>query len=202
MNETAPPACNDCGAEPGGEHLDACDVARCLVTGLQRLMCDAGHECGQDVWTGVWPGAAECAEYNWPMFPRASPEELPDLNRLIMQAQWDQQARRWRLPSDPVDDTFYVHWHVERGLSLPPARYTLNGVTVPEEALPALLTAITENTAPSPPRPDVSAATRGQRPENIEFPQPATGPSSATPRAARSGRPGTSRSPQNKPRTP
>lgn len=184
MSKTVPPACNDCGVEAAAEHLDVCDVARCQVTGLQRLMCGADHDCGLDVWTGAWTGAAECSEYGWPMFPRASPEDLPDLNRLIMQAEWDQRARRWRRPGDPVDDTFYVHWHVEGGLALPRARYTLDGVSVPEEALPALLAAIAGNAAPSPQAPGTGAAAGTQRPSRLEFPELA--PPAAPGAAARS----------------
>jgi hypothetical protein len=201
-SKTVPAACNDCGAETGTEHLEVCDVARCLVTGLQRLMCGADHECGRDVWTGAWPGAAECVEYGWPMFPRASPEELPDLNRLIMQARWDQQARRWRRPGDPVDDTFYVHWHVERGLALPQARYTLDGVTVPEAALPDLLAAIKRNAAPPPSGPANGAAAGAQGAARLEFPEPPSararpGASGAGGGPARPGQP--RRSPPRRP---
>lgn len=53
--------CPDCDVTVGqahvGDEIDGgCDVARCLVTGLQRLMCEADHgadqDCGRDVWTG------------------------------------------------------------------------------------------------------------------------------------------------------
>lgn len=50
--------CNDCGVDVGAEHADGCDVARCLVTGLQRLSCGEEHDCGADVWTGKWPAVA------------------------------------------------------------------------------------------------------------------------------------------------
>jgi hypothetical protein len=42
----------------GQPHVDRCDVARCLVTGLQRIGCDAVHDCGTDTWSGRWPGEA------------------------------------------------------------------------------------------------------------------------------------------------
>lgn len=35
-------ACSDCGVGIGDPHEDGCDVARCLWTGRQRLMCEAG----------------------------------------------------------------------------------------------------------------------------------------------------------------
>lgn len=43
--------CPDCAAPAGEAHDAGCDVARCLVTGLQRLGCRAGHDCGEDRWS-------------------------------------------------------------------------------------------------------------------------------------------------------
>jgi hypothetical protein len=51
--------CPDCAvgeAHEYDEYDGGCDVARCLVTGLQRPMCDLDHDCGRDVWSGWWPG--------------------------------------------------------------------------------------------------------------------------------------------------
>jgi hypothetical protein len=57
--------CPDCDVAVGEAHVNdeadgGCDVARCLVTGPQRLTCEADHaadhDCGRDVWTGGWPG--------------------------------------------------------------------------------------------------------------------------------------------------
>jgi hypothetical protein len=156
---TDPRSCGDCGAKPGKPHSDGCDVARCLVTGRQRLSCDAGtvvfgwpeksphDDCGNQVWTGAWPGDAECAEFGWHVFwespgrgwVRCGPDDPragPNLNRLVEEADWDPQACRRRRPGDPVDDTFYVHWHLERGHFLEPsARYTVDGVTLPAAEL-------------------------------------------------------------------
>jgi hypothetical protein len=124
-------------------------VARCLVSGLQRLMCGGSHDCGRSVWTGEWPGTAECAEFGWAMFPGGSPEEYPDLNRLVTEGEWDRRAQRWRQSGGPVDDAYYVHWHASRGLALPVARYTIDGAAVPEEVLPALAAEIAAG-APGP----------------------------------------------------
>src|ERR1700678_1114548 len=75
-----PRACNDCGAKPGERHEDDCDRARCLVTGRQRLSCDVltsvfGYpertphaDCGDQAWSGEWPGVAECEEFGWHSF--------------------------------------------------------------------------------------------------------------------------------------
>jgi hypothetical protein len=120
--------CNDCGAEVGEEHADGCDVARCLAYGSQRIQCGPGsrlvpfrvdpghvevvhvfdgHDCGRDVWTGQWPGVAECAEFGWwvvflpngnPSWrpvPAGTPGAAPDLNRLAVDATWDPQRHRW-----------------------------------------------------------------------------------------------------------
>jgi hypothetical protein len=102
------PACHDCGVRPGQAHVPGCDVARCLFTGLQQLSCP-GHfleyarfplddgwtgfapaDCGHDVWTGRWPGEAECEEYGLMIAPG-----IPDLNRLILECDWDPGQRRW-----------------------------------------------------------------------------------------------------------
>ncbi len=105
--------CPDCAASVGGRHDDGCDVARCLMTGWQRLSCAGGHDCGADVWTGEWPGDVECREFGWwvqdrcaegmgwvPCAPDA-PGATEDLNRLYRDARWDVDRRRWvlRIPA-------------------------------------------------------------------------------------------------------
>lgn len=101
-------ACGDCGVPPGTAHIDGCDVARCMATGEQRLQCYLDHDCGADVWTGQWPGDAECQEFGWWVQDRCAeglgfvpcaadaPGAVEDLNRLVYDAEWDVVAGRWR----------------------------------------------------------------------------------------------------------
>jgi hypothetical protein len=126
--------CNDCGALPGEPHGDGCDVARCLFTGGQRLVCGslgflgietpAHDDCGDQVWTGVWPGEAECREFGWySLFvPPAAGEQYgqwvrcdkdtpgagPNLNRLAEDARWDRGRQRWVLRSTPAPEIILV----------------------------------------------------------------------------------------------
>lgn len=101
--------CNDCGVGVCAEHTDGCDVARCLVTGFQRLSCGEDHDCGGDVWTGKWPGVAECEALGWWAYfvphtgfvPCAAdhPGAVADLNRLVLEGVWDRDAKRWTHPA-------------------------------------------------------------------------------------------------------
>ena len=104
-------ACPDCGAVIDEPHLAGCDVARCLATGMQRLQCSEDEHCGQDIWSGTWPGEMECAEFGWwtlfreplPGEPYGAwircgadyPDAVPDLNRLVRECTWDQVRGRW-----------------------------------------------------------------------------------------------------------
>lgn len=138
-------ACRDCGAQVGRPHDHGCCVERCQFTGLQwidcggtsdfRCCCDddngynadgdtihtcgqVPHDCGSEVWTGVWPGYAEAIEYGWfcwfgpspelrigPFTVPAGrtwlecgpehPEAVPDLTRVIQLCNWDREQRRW-----------------------------------------------------------------------------------------------------------
>lgn len=87
-------------------------MARCLATGEQRLGCGGelhvfkGHEygehegeCGDDVWTGEWPGVGECQKRGW--YAVLKPVQgwqpctadtsgaVEDLNRLYRDTKWD-----------------------------------------------------------------------------------------------------------------
>ena len=113
-------SCQDCGAVPGTAHLDGCDTARCLSTGHQRLSCPEfgwtdppvgvpgpAHDCGQDIWTGQWPGEADAIRLGWycyfvaygnPEWVQCSPdhpEARPDLNRLAIDGKWNPELRQW-----------------------------------------------------------------------------------------------------------
>ena len=113
-------ACHDCGVKPGEAHDDGCDVARCLWTGQQRLACQGfgpllgqeAHDCGQDVWTGEWPGDTECRKYGlWCYCPPVGspvpcgpdhPEAIADTTALIRNGRWDREAKQWVLLDSPV----------------------------------------------------------------------------------------------------
>lgn len=119
--------CPDCGVEIGQPHEDGCDVARCLSTGQQRLMCPAPHsgfhDCGQEIWTGLWPGTAECRDLGWfcywrdpapgeqyGEFVRCSadhPDAIDDLNRLHRDAHWNPNTGRWE--PGPCDHSYTDH---------------------------------------------------------------------------------------------
>lgn len=82
--------CPDCQVGPGEKHQKGCDVERCSICKGQRLMCGCkGHQKKKSIWTGEWPGVAECRERGWfhksgssvPCSPDA-PNAEPDLNRL------------------------------------------------------------------------------------------------------------------------
>jgi hypothetical protein len=51
--------------------------------------CDCRpHDCGRDVWTGVWPGVTEAQQYG------------VDLNTLVTEGSWDPASARWYLGED------------------------------------------------------------------------------------------------------
>lgn len=89
------------------------DLARCLWTGLQRLICSrrgtieevrqltggtgfVPHNCGRDVWTGRWPGEAECEEFGFALtVGLPSGRFVPVLNRLFAEYDGDRTQARW-----------------------------------------------------------------------------------------------------------
>lgn len=70
---------------------------------------DPDHDCGQEEWSGEWPGDADAARLGWWIYwgpdyggrgwvPCTSdhPGARPDLNRLNeIHARWDREAGRW-----------------------------------------------------------------------------------------------------------
>lgn len=115
LNDGLDDRCPDCQVSPGEEHHGECDVARCLLTGMQRLICRVtevfmgpthpGQRCGRDIWTGEWPGVMECREFGWYVYmsPRAGwlpcapdyPGATEDLNRLHAEAVWCRVRQRF-----------------------------------------------------------------------------------------------------------
>jgi hypothetical protein len=114
--------CNDCGAPIGSPHEHGCDVERCQYTGIQWIQCGgydgwwtcdcddihacgrAPHDCGSEIWDGVWPGIEEAVEFGWysmfaPPWVRVGvewPGATPDLNRINgVECRWDRDAKRW-----------------------------------------------------------------------------------------------------------
>ncbi len=90
--------CPDCEAAPGQPHGEGCDIERCSECGGQYISCGcAGHVPLDAVWSGEWPGIAECRVRGWycqdgfaPLptcgsfrpCDENSPGAMPDLNRL------------------------------------------------------------------------------------------------------------------------
>jgi hypothetical protein len=82
--------CRDCDAAVGEAHQPICWTARCLATGLRRVDCPGGHDCGRDLWTGWWPGDLDCERLGW--FDQYGHH---DLNRLYTEAVWDPDRCMW-----------------------------------------------------------------------------------------------------------
>jgi hypothetical protein len=88
-------------------------AAECILpTGDTVCGCPADRlhdDCGAEVWTGLWPGVAECREFGWYAYfgpehgetgwVRCSPDDprgREDLNRLNEpEARWDRERKRW-----------------------------------------------------------------------------------------------------------
>ena len=74
-------------------------MARCSVTGWQELQCGLPSEAHEaTVWTGSWPGVAECREFGWHTEGAVGMTE--DLNRLAKAAAngelvWSRSLQRW-----------------------------------------------------------------------------------------------------------
>ncbi|WP_331731451.1 hypothetical protein [Kitasatospora sp. NBC_01300] len=102
------PRCPDCQAAIGELHQDGCDTAHCPLTGGQRLTCghDEDDEDCRSTWSGLWPGDAECREWDWWVrdvpgmglipCPANAPGAVEDLNRLVYAARWDPAAQRYQ----------------------------------------------------------------------------------------------------------
>lgn len=71
--------------------------------GAHYELDDPDHNCGQDVWTGHWPGELDAVERGlwcyWgpPWIPCGPehPDARPDLNRLTTEGRWDREVQKW-----------------------------------------------------------------------------------------------------------
>ena len=86
--------CPDCTVPIGQPHIEGCDTAICLQTGLQRLSCALEHSCGEDIWSGRSPGETDCERLGWMIGPG-----LPELHRLAIEATWNPATRQWDAPT-------------------------------------------------------------------------------------------------------
>jgi hypothetical protein len=66
------------------------------------LSISEDHDCGHDVWTGRWPGDAECEAYDfwcvgppWRTCSKDTPGATHDLNRLVRECTWNKKTRRF-----------------------------------------------------------------------------------------------------------
>lgn len=102
------PECPGCAVAIGEPHVNDCDIARCLVTGCPRLLCEEDHDHGRHDWSGVFPGTIDAIELGlWARLEPgmgwvpATPDDedaMPDLNALIQRCHWDSNSQRWVLP--------------------------------------------------------------------------------------------------------
>ncbi|MFH8405353.1 YgjP-like metallopeptidase domain-containing protein [Streptomyces sp. NPDC018019] len=99
--------CPACSAPRGALHSAHCDIARCALTGRQRGNCHPAELCNT-VWTGQYPGEAECAEYGfyyrhgpngYEPCNADDPDAHHDLNRLYSECHWDIATQRMVLPA-------------------------------------------------------------------------------------------------------
>jgi len=104
INET----CWDCGSPIGDPHAGGCDVARCELTGMQRISCSSvervNHSCGDALHDGFWPGDLAAASLGfwtywdgaeWQTCAPTHPRAMPDLNRLSRDARWHPVYQVW-----------------------------------------------------------------------------------------------------------
>lgn len=79
---------------------------------LYHYGVDIDHDCGDDTWTGIWPGIVEAREYGfwcyfgpdhgqrgWHQVDADHPWATEDLNKVVSYCRWDRTARKWVLPN-------------------------------------------------------------------------------------------------------
>lgn len=102
--------CPDCQVDPGSQHEGGCDVARCTYTGRQYISCfdvvldedglfdfiePTDHSCSPSIWSGEWPGVADCRRLGWYTSADSIWGVSEDLNRLVTHAVWNRDLQRW-----------------------------------------------------------------------------------------------------------
>ena len=99
----------DCGASIGSLHKPGCLAERCSECGCQLATCGCfkifPFEHRRIKWTGLYPGEAACVEFDWFVriipgkgFEKCSRDDegaMPDLNRLVLEAQWDKTQKKF-----------------------------------------------------------------------------------------------------------
>lgn len=87
-----------CKVLRSAEHDDLADELAAYLS-----LDDPEHDCGEDIWSGVWPGREDAAALGWysyfgPPWIRCGPDHpqaTPDLNRLVEEGRWDRENKRW-----------------------------------------------------------------------------------------------------------
>lgn len=100
-------ACGGYTDEYGSPVCECADLENDGANGRTVHVCGARpHDCGSQVWDGVWPGYGECVEYGlytyfdggWHACGPDHPQASPALSLLHTGlAEWDRERRRWFL---------------------------------------------------------------------------------------------------------
>lgn len=106
-DQVLPPICVD--IHPGQPIVGGAPLCH-LGCGIPVWRHSGVHICGEDVWTGVLPGAAEAvaaglfvyrdADGPWTPCPAGTPGAVPDLARVVQLGTWDPIQQRWDLPAE------------------------------------------------------------------------------------------------------
>jgi hypothetical protein len=98
--------CPDCFVHPGSLHHYGCDIERCRECGFQLLTCGCTiNEAERLLWTGEWPGLADCRELGF-YLKIVTDKEIyecdkdtigaeEDLNRLARDGVWSKEQGRY-----------------------------------------------------------------------------------------------------------
>ena len=86
LKEDEAERCPDCQVSVGEPHIDGCDTARCLKTGMQRLQCGC-RECGEEKWEGHWPGIQTAYEQRYVCYDTATKSIMLSLNAACIREQ-------------------------------------------------------------------------------------------------------------------